>query len=147
MKKKKNTFTLIEVLIAIALATSACFFLLEFQESYIKSARLSLRKIEKERYTQEAYVRLLEQFYTNQISWKAVLEHQTYSFSLSDTKWQAQAALSYAPHGNSTELDPTVLDARITLTLLYNDEDQGEQPEICLCLKKEGEAHVQAPQT
>ena len=39
MKKKKNRFTLIEVLIAIALATSACFFLLEFEESYIKKTQ------------------------------------------------------------------------------------------------------------
>ncbi len=147
MKKKKRTFTLIEVLIAIALATGACFFLLEFEESYIKNARQSLLKVKKERLTQEAYVVLFEHFYTNQIPWKAVEDKKSYRYPLSEPNWEAEASFSPVHHKNSEEISQTLIDAKVTLKLYHYDKEQAKQPEMRLCLKKEERMHVQTPQT
>ncbi|MBS0635422.1 MAG: hypothetical protein JSR37_08175 [Verrucomicrobia bacterium] len=130
---RKKTFTLIEVLIAIFIATGACFFLLEFEESYIKSARASLKKVQKERMIQEAYVVLLEQLYTNQIPWKAIEDQATVPIPLSDENYQATATFMTVPHGNSEQVSQPLLDVKVIIKM----GEQQELSEIRLCLKKE----------
>ncbi len=148
MKKKKNRFTLIEVLIAIGLATGACFFLLEFEENYIKNARQSLIKVQKERLTQEAYVLFLEKLYTNQIPWKAMEDEKSFDFLLSDSNWNVIASFTTVSHGQVEEVAQNLMDVRALLTLYHNGKEQiTKGQEIRLCLKKEERMHVQTPQT
>ena len=147
MKKKKSSFTLIEVLIAIALATSACFFLLEFEESYIKNARQSLIKVQKERLIQEAYTLLLEKLYTNQIPWKAIEDQKSFDYNLSDHDWTVTANFKTVNHHHAEEVSQSLLDVKTELTLYRNGQEQSPQaPEIRLCLKKERSTDVQTPQ-
>lgn len=134
---RKKTFTLIEVLIAIFIATGACFFLLEFEESYIKSARASLKKVQKERLIQEAYVVLLEQLYTNQIPWKAIEDQATVPIALSDENWKADASFLPVIHSNTEQISQNLMDVKVALKLRSEDSKEQDLTEIRLCLKKE----------
>jgi hypothetical protein len=145
-KKTKHTFTLIEVLIAFALTTAACFFLLEFEESYIKNTRASIKKVEKERLIQEAYVLLLQNLYTNEIPWKVIEDNKSYLYPLSENNWEAEAFFTPKPTKFDDPITQEFLDAKITLKLFYKGEEQCTEPEIRLCLKKEERTHVQAPE-
>lgn len=147
MKKKKNTFTLIEVLIAIVLTTTACFFLLEFEESYIKNTRESLKKVQKERLIQEAYVLLLEHLYTNQTPWKLIEDKKPYRYELKEADWEAEAIFAPVTHRVDEQITQDLMDVRIDLTLYHLGKEQTTQPEIRLCLKKEERMHVETPQT
>lgn len=146
-KSNKKRFTLIEVLIAIVLTTGACFFLLEFEESYIKNARQSLRKVQKERLIQEAYVVLLEHFYTNQIPWKLVEDKKSYRYALSEPDWDVEALFAPVNHNTTEQITQDLLDVKIELTLYYRGEQPTELPEMRLCLKKEERLNVQTPET
>lgn len=145
MRKKKNSFTLIEVLIAIFLVTGACFFLLEFEESYIKSARESLKKVQKERLIQEAYVLLLEELYTNQIPWKVLEDGKIHRFTLSQPGWEAEAHFTPVQHNETEQVSENLLDLKIALTLYQNEKKYEGQPELRLCLKREERLNVQTP--
>lgn len=147
MKKKKHTFTLIEVLIAIVLTTTACFFLLEFEESYIKNTRESLKKVQKERLIQEAYVLLLERLYTNEIPWKVIEDKKPYHYELKEADWEAEARFEPVFHRVDEQITQDLMDVKIELTLYHLDKVQTIQPEIRLCLKKEERLHVETPQT
>lgn len=147
MKKKKYTFTLIEVLIAIVLTTTACFFLLEFEESYIKNTRASLKKVQSERLIQEAYVLLLEQLYTNQIPWNTIQDQKSYRYNLKEADWEAEAIFKLAKHKVNEQITLDLMDVKIALTLYYMGTKQTTEPEIRLCLKKEERMHVEEPQT
>ena len=147
MKKKKNTFTLIEVIIAIAITTTACFFLLQFEESYIKNARQSLLKVKKERLIQEAYVVLLEHLYTNRIDWKTIEDQKTYRFALSDKDWEAEASFSPVKHTAKKQILGRFLDVRAHLTLQHLDDEFVQEEPMHVCVQKhEGGLHVQAPE-
>ena len=143
MKKRKSSFTLIEVLIAIALATTACIFFLQFEQSYVKQARESLLMVQQERRMQEACVELFESLYMNRIDWKAIQDKQSSQFALSDPAWKA--IVDFEPKGKETTMTPDVMDVKVTLTLFYNDREMKEKPTFRLCLKKEDRVHVQAP--
>ncbi len=143
MRTKRRKFTLVEVLIAIFLVTGACFFLLNFEESYIKSARKSLKKVQKERLIQEAYVALLEHLYTNQVPWKTVEESGSYRFDLSDEPWSAEAHFIPISHDISEQITQNLMDVETELTLFYGDKEEAALPKIRLCLKKEERTDVQ----
>ncbi len=146
MKKKKHSFTLIEVMIAIFLATGACFFLLDFEESYIKNTRESLKKVQKERLIQEAYVVLLEQLYTNQIPWKLIEDKKSYTYPLSDADWEVEAQFNRVVHKDESEqISSSLMDIKVNLVVRYMGKEESEQPEIRLCLKKEGSKLVETP--
>lgn len=145
-KKTKHSFTLIEVLIAFALTTAACFFLLEFEESYIKNTRASIKKVEKERLIQEAYVVLLQNLYTNEIPWKVIEDKKSYRYPLSEENWEVEAF--FTPKSSITD-DPITQDllkVDVELVLFYNSKQQCTEPEVRLCLKKEERTHVETPE-
>ncbi len=143
MRTKRHKFTLVEVLIAIFLVTGACFFLLNFEESYIKSARKSLKKVQKERLIQEAYVVLLEQLYTNQVPWKVVEDGGTHNFGLSEENWTVEACFKPVFHDVTEQLSQSLMDVKTELTLFHVGKKEAELPMIRLCLKKEERTHVQ----
>lgn len=145
-KKTKHTFTLIEVLIAFALTTTACFFLLEFEESYIKNTRASIKKVEKERLIQEAYVILLQNLYTNEIPWKVIEDKKSFRYPLSNENWEVEAFFKPKPTKHDDPITQEFLDAEIALTLFYKGEEQCTEPKIRLCFKKEERTHVEAPE-
>ncbi len=146
MKPKKNSFTLIEVLIAIFIVTGSCFFLLSFEENYIKNARASLKKVQRERLIQEAYVLLLEQLYTNQIPWKLIEDSKSCTYPLSEKDWDVEAIFSPAKRPKEPELiTKTTLDVKVSLVMRYMGKEESIQPEMRICLKKEGSKLVEAP--
>ncbi len=145
-KKKRNKFTLIEVLIAIFLVTGACFFLLSFEENYIKNARASVKKVQKERLIQEAYVLLLEQLYTNQIPWKLIEDKKSSTYPLSEANWEVEATFEpIKPRGKTEPITQTLMEVKVHLAIRYLAEEPSILPEIRLCLKKEGSKLVEAP--
>jgi len=147
MRKKKNKFTLIEVLVAIFLVTGACFFLLQFEESYVKSSRQSLKKVQKERLIQEAYVKLLEQLYTNQISWQQIEGGNSHRFPLDAPDWEAEAHFAPVAHDTTETITQSLMDVKIVVSIFHHGEKESTQPEIRLCLKKEELLNVEAPKT
>jgi hypothetical protein len=145
MKKKKASFTLIEVLIAVSLTIAACFFLLDFEESYVKNARASLMKVKRERLINEAYVALIEQLYQNQIPWKLIEDKSGMSFPLSDPDWTVDAEFSHVKHKANDEMINQLMHIEVSLGMRYLDQDPVWLPAIRFCLKKEGELRVETP--
>jgi len=144
MTKKKSSFTLIEVLIAIALATTACFFLLEFEESYIKKSRQSVLNLQRERLMQEALVTTLEALYTNQIDWKVIQDKKMASLPLTNSDWEARVSFSPKDHGQ--KVVQNLLDVEVTVELVnLREEGIKNAATFRLCLKKGEVLHVQTP--
>lgn len=141
MKKKKNSFTLIEVLLAIVLTTTACFFLLQFEESYIRQARQSVLKLQQERLMQEALVTTFERLYTNQVDWKLIEDRKVVRFPLSEPEWQV--TVSFEPKIQSEKVINNLLDVKVSLQLEHRDQSIGSDAVVRLCLKKEERLNVQ----
>src|SRR5262245_21217465 len=92
--RKKKAFAHIEVLIAIVLTTSACFFLLSFENSLIMKTTKSIQNLEKERLARQASVLLFEKLYTNQIDWATVAGGKSYEMPLEPSPWTAKYIFS-----------------------------------------------------
>lgn len=142
MMKKKNSFTLIEVLIAIVLATTACFFLLEFEESYIKKSRQSVVNLQKERLMQEAIVTTLEALYTNQVDWKLIQDKKSVTLPLTLEHWEAH--VNFLPEDHGQKVIQDLMDVHVTVQLMHqSDENPKNEATFRLCLKKGEVLHVQ----
>lgn len=87
MKKKKQSFSLIEVLIAIVLVSTAALFLLSFENRLVAKTKESVQKLERERSIQQASVRLFELLYKQQIDWKTIAEEKSYETRLESGDW------------------------------------------------------------
>jgi type II secretory pathway component PulJ len=125
MRKKRRAFALLEVLIAIMLATAASFFLLEFEGKLVAQNRKQLQTLQKEYYLQEATVRLYEAIYTNLIPWKTLEEKGgSYSLTLSQSNWRAECA--FTPVVRKTNDTPDHIETTAEIVLVHADSEIGK---------------------
>ncbi len=137
---KKRAFAIIEAIIAITLATFACFFLLQFESTLLTRSRQSVKDLEYEQAKQQAIVSLFEHLYTNQISWKTILEGKSYSLALPHSSWTAN--YEFKPLYFPEMVEPTIIESDAVLTLVNNAEPEkrqaaGPAATIRVCVKKE----------
>lgn len=125
MRKKRRAFALLEVLIAIMLATAASFFLLEFEGKLVAQNRKQLKTLQKEYYLQEATVRLYEALYTNLIPWKTLEEKgAAYTISLSQPDWHAECA--FTPVVRKTNDTPDLIETNAEIILVHSGSETGK---------------------
>lgn len=119
MKRKKRPFTLIEVLIAIALSTMCIFYLLQFEQGQIKKQSESVKSFKIDEMLQEATVKLYERLYFNQIDWKTIHSRKGYVFILDDATWKADCSFDLIE--DKEEIATDAMLATATISLLHND--------------------------
>jgi Prokaryotic N-terminal methylation motif len=135
MKKKKKSFTLIEVLIAIVLVTTASVFLLSFESSLMVKTRQSFQKLEMERLVQQASVVLFEELFTHRIGWKALSDQQPYEVRLQNS--DCVARYDFAHINKSQTIDPEYLYLSATISLKKGMFEMLGVAKMPLFLKKE----------
>lgn len=123
MRAKKRPFTLVEVLIAIALSTMCIFYLLQFESGQIKKQTESVSSFKIDEKLQEATVKLYELLYLNQIDWKTIQSKKGYVFVLDDPEWKAQALFDLKKE--KEEIMPDAMYATATISLLHKDVEKG----------------------
>ncbi|MBS0654346.1 MAG: type II secretion system protein [Verrucomicrobia bacterium] len=136
MKKKKKSFTLIEVLIAIVLVTGASVFLLSFESSLMVKTKQSFQRLEQERLVQQASVMLFEELFTHHISWKTISEQQSYEIRLQNSDWVAK--YDFAHIKKPQTIDPDYLYVSATISLKKGLFEMLGVAKMPLFLKKEG---------
>ena len=119
MRRKKRPFTLIEVLIAIALATMCIFYLLEFEQGQIKKQSESVKSFKIDEKLQEATVKLYEYLYLNQIDWKTIHSRKGYVIVLDDPEWKADYSFNVIE--DKEEISTDAMLATATISLLHRD--------------------------
>lgn len=121
MKTKKKSFTLIEVLIAISLATTCIFYLLEFEDRQIKKQKEQVQGFKIAENLQEASVKLYEQLYTQQIDWSTIHSKKSHVMPLQDPDWKARATFNLIREDDKVMADAMLVEAMITL--LHKDQE------------------------
>lgn len=137
---KKRTFALIEVIIAVVLVTTACFFLLDFENILIHKTKKSVQDLEKERLTQQASVLLFEKLSTHQIGWETVANEQSCEMPLDASKWVVKYDFSIPKTLRSFSSD--LLRATATISLRHAERSFEKAAELPLYLKKEEGGNV-----
>lgn len=136
--KKKRAFALIEVVIAVLLATGACVFLLGFESKVLLRAQKSLEKLEFEQMKQQAYVRLFENLYTNHIAWKVATEGKEVLIDLdSPSKREWKAKWTFKTLKMPEMIEPTYARVQATLCLVKGGEEYQDTLEFNVFLKQE----------
>jgi type II secretory pathway pseudopilin PulG len=135
---KKQAFSLIEVVIAVLIASGACLFLLNFESKVLLRSQHSLEKLEIEQMRQQAYVRLFENLYTNHISWKTVTEGKEVLLDLeSPTKKEWKAKWLFKVLLMPELIDPPIAQVEATLCLLHGSKSYEDPIQFKLFLKQE----------
>jgi hypothetical protein len=128
--RKKRAFSLLEVVVAVIIASGACLYLLEFETILISRSKHSLEKLEVEQMKQQAYVKLFENLYTNTIPWKTVIEGKEFTIDLeapSSRKWKALWKFSFLKAPEMLEPPIALVEAQLILQqgeAQYEDKEQ-----------------------
>ena len=119
MRKKKRAFVLTEVLVAIALACIASFFLLDFEGKLVTQNRKRSQLLQQECALQEATVRFYEDLYTNRIAWKSIEDKGSHAIELTSPDWKAECR--FTPKKHPSRYSSDLLHATVEIILFCAD--------------------------
>jgi hypothetical protein len=119
-KRSKKTFILIEVLIAITILFLCGFAVFEIQSGIARKLRSEIDQNIKLRLLNRAFSRLLEDLYTNKISWQKIEQSGKYTIVLEQNRWEALVEFSKNPQNKDKENEKppdNALDICATITI------------------------------
>lgn len=121
LRKKKSSFILIEVLVAMTLLFIVGFAYIEIQKGLADKMRATIKKSKQERQAQQALVRLIEKLWQNVIPWEVIEQQKSYRLVLDPAIWEVEYSFTNVKH-EEEPLPTNSVDVEVTFELYKNGE-------------------------